>query len=247
LVDQVKCGKVKFDLNMIDDAVGSLLHYAVILSNAYNNKVNLINGQAITYKIVENLVENLGAEVNSVNKFGETPLHMSRSVEIARFLLSRGAQMNICEISGKMPFFSFVLRDNYDICVELLKSGCDLKNKDKLGNSLLFALINSNAPVGLILLILSGIDLADEDWIQNRKYPKKLQKHPNLVNAIEWRLKNPPSLKELARKSLRSHLIKINHSKSILKSVSRLEKHLPAELQDYVCFDLNNFKSILIK
>ena len=97
--------------------------------------MNLINGQAITYKIVENLVENLGAEVNSVNKFGETPLHMSRSVEIARFLLSRGAQMNICEISGKMPFFSFVLRDNYDICVELIKSGCDLKNKDKQKNT----------------------------------------------------------------------------------------------------------------
>ena len=210
------------------------------------NSVSLKKSQ-VPYKIVENLVEKEGVEVNSVNKFGETPLHMSRSVEVARLLLSKGAQMDICEISGKMPFFSFILRDNFDICVELLKSGCDLKNKDKLGNSLLFALINSNAPVGLILLILSGIDLADEEWILNKKYPKKLQRQPKIVSAIEWRLKNPPTLKELARKSLRSHLNKINHSKSILKSVSKLEKHLPAELQDYVCFNLKHFKSILIK
>ena len=211
------------------------------------NSVCVSNNQS-TYKIVENLVDKEGIEINLVNKFGETPLHMSRSVEVVRLLLNKGAQMNICEISGKMPFFSFILRDNFDICVELLKSGCDLKNRDKLGNSLLYALINSNAPVRLILLLLeAGIDLADEDWIQTRKYPKKLQKHPHLVNAIEWRLKNPPSLKEIARKSLRTHLIKINRSKSILKSVSRLEKFLPSCLQDYVCFDLNKFKSILIK
>ena len=231
-------------MNLIDDSVGSLLHHAVILSNLNNE----FDRSKSTIKIVENLVEKENVEVNIINKYGETPLHMCRNVQVVRLLLEKGAKMNICEISGKMPFFSFILKNSFDMCLELIKNGCILENRDKLGNSLLYTLINSNAPVGLILLLLeAGVDL-DEEWILRKNYPKKLKDHPKLVNAIEDRLRNPRSLKEVSRKALRTHLIKINRSKSILKSINGLEKMIPSSLQDYVSLNLKNkYESILIK
>ena len=269
LMSQFTHGKVNYDLNMIDDKVGSLLHYAVILSNLSNNiqadpgqcyqiqlltnigKCKMELNQKDTSKIVEILIDN-GVELNVVNKFGETPLHMCRSLEVAQLLLNKGASMNICEITGKMPFYTYICRANYDMCVELLKNGCELENIDKLGNSLLYTIMHScNAPVRLILLLLeAGVALDKEEWIQRKQYPKRLlQKYPKLFKAIEWRLKNPPSLKELARKSLRNHLNKVNRSKSIISSVTRLASILPTTLQDYVLLNLNKSKmnQILLK
>jgi ankyrin repeat protein len=82
LLDNIKSGHVDFDLNFIDESVGSLLHYAVILCNVQNNlnKLNLkelLDSPISKVKIIELLIE-FGAEINSINKLGETPLHMCR-------------------------------------------------------------------------------------------------------------------------------------------------------------------------
>lgn len=258
---QTANNKINYDLNLIDDKVGSLLHYAVILSNLPDNcqldirtnegKCKLNLNKMDKARIVELLIDN-GLEINIVNKFGETPLHMCRSLEVAQLLLDKGASMNICEITGKMPFYTYMCRANYDMCIELLKNGCELENIDKLGNSLLYTIMhNCDAPVRLILLLLeAGVALDKEQWIQRKEYPKNLlRKYPRLFKAIEYRLHNPCSLKELARKSLRLHLTKVNRNKSILNSVSQLAPLLPTTLRDYVLLNLNKAKlgQLLIK
>lgn len=207
----------------------------------------MANSQSSKIRIVQNLIEEGGVEINIANKMGETPLHMCKNVQVCRMLLDNGAKMDLCEVTGKMPLFTHLISANYDMCIEMLKNGCNLENKDRLGNSLLYALMNSNAPVKLISLLLeAGISLGKEEWLKQRQYPKRLvQKYPKLVNLIEYKLKNPPTLKEIARKSLRLHLSQINRSKSILNSVSKLEKHLPSTLQDYILLNLN--KSLLMK
>lgn len=256
-MSQVENGKVNFDLNLIDDTVGSLLHYAVILSNLNQmeserekeerKRINLsINNKLVPMsklKIVENLIGNRRADVNIVNKLGETPLHMCRNIPVGRLLLDNGAIMNICEVTGKMPLFTYILNSNYEMCIEMLKNGCGLENIDRLGNCLFNALINSNAPIGLIALLIEAGVAINKDVISKRV----LRKNPKLINFIEYRLRNPASLKELSRKALRTHLNKVNQNKSILNSVFKLEKHLPSSLQDYILLNLNKFESVLLK
>ena len=168
-----------------------------------------------------------------------------RNRDVCKLLLENGAIMNFKEITGKQPLYSFLLRANYESCVELIKSGCELDIADRLGNSLFSTLMNTNVPIKLILLLIeAGIGLKE---FQDGKYSEKIQKDPKLLEAIQYRLKNPPTLKEMSRKSLRLHLNKINRSKSIVNSVSKLEKILPSSLQDYILLNLNKFESILIK
>jgi ankyrin repeat protein len=229
LLSQIESGKVKLDMNLIDDSVGSILHYAVILTNL--NEASNQKTKSKKVEIVKSWIENEGVEINIKNKFGETPLHMTKNVDVARVLLHKGAVMNICEITGKMPLFGFVLRDNFDVCIEMLKSGCDIENIDRCGNSLLYAILNSNAPIKFILLLLeAGVALNRKEW----KDCRIMKKYPKLAKAIEYRKRNPPSLKELARRSLRVHLNKVNQAKSIVNSVNKLEKSIPASLQDYI-------------
>lgn len=250
---------MNFDVNSIDDRVGSLLHHAVILSNLNNfsgernpNKINLEpNNQLVPVsklKIIENLVSYKRIDVNIVNRLGETPLHMCRNIPVGRLLLDKGASMNIREVTGKMPLFTYILNSNYDMCIEMLKNGCDLENIDRLGNTLFNALINSNAPAGIIALLLEAGISFNEEWVKRRNYPQKVvEKYPKVIDLIEYRLKNPLTLKELSRKVLRDHLNKVNKSKSIIGSVFKLEKFLPTTLQDYILLNLNKFESILLK
>lgn len=283
LIDQFISGKVTADLNIIDDSVGSLLHYAVMLSNFESQcpQKQFKLSFSPQYLIVASLVNLEQCEINITNRLGQTPLHMCKNLEVARVLLDKGASMSIRECTGKQPLFTFICSAHYDsrlyeMCVEMLKRGCDLNNVDRLGNSVLHALLlNGNAPLSLIWLLLeAGLTIDKVDLLQKDEYPNKklikfrlifksilkskiliiceffsrlLQKYPKLVNLIEYKLKNPPSLKALARNSLRMHLNKVNSSKSILNSVKKLENLLPSTLQEYILLNLNQLKSILIK
>lgn len=256
LLNQIKNGNVKFDLNLIDESVGSLLHYAVILCNV-NNLVNgkklqttsdlnlktLLDSPISKVKIIEVLID-YGAKVDSTNKLGETPLHMCRNIEVARLLLEKGAKMNLTEITGKIPLYSFLLRANYDICIEMIQNGCEIDTTDRFNNSFLSTIIRNNAPTKLILLLLeAGVGLK-EDWIVKKQYPEYLKNNPKLIEAIEWRRRNPSSLKQIARTVVRSHLNKINRSKSIVNSVNKLETILPSSLHKYILLNFKELESV---
>lgn len=154
--------------------------------------------------------------------------------------------MNLAEITGKIPLYSFLLRANYDICIELIQNGCEINTTDRFNNSFLYTIINSKAPVKLIILLLeAGVGLR-EDWIVKKQYPNNMLKYPKLVEAIEWRSRNPSSLKQIARRCLRSHLNKINRSKSIISSLNKLEKQLPRSLHNYILLNFNELESVCL-
>lgn len=87
LLNQLIAGKVLVDLNIVDETVGSLLHYAVILSNFDSRPTqdqSESNQPPVQQQIVRSLVELDQCEVNVVNKLGQTPLHMCKNVQIAQ-------------------------------------------------------------------------------------------------------------------------------------------------------------------
>ena len=239
LLTQVETRQVALDMNFVDDTVGSLLHYAVLIGNTQQQEQQATQ----TCAIIGAWLEHEGVEVNVKNRMGETPLHMAKSLEIARLLLANGADMSLCEITGKMPLFTCILHDKFDVCIEMLRSGCcALENIDRLGNSLLsVALGKSDALAARLILCLleAGVALNErerQEWRDNRL----VKKYPTLAKRIEYRLRNPSSLKELARNALRGHLNKVNRSKSIVDSVVKLGQTatLPTSLQDYVLLNL---------
>jgi hypothetical protein len=166
-----------------------------------------------------------------------------RNIDVARLLLEKGALMNLTEVTGKIPLYSFLLRENYDICIEMIQNGCVIDTTDRFNNSFFNTIIKSNAPVELILLLLEAGVTLKEDWITKKQYPNNLLKNrPELIKAIEWRTHNPLSLKQMSRGALRKHLNKINSSKSIVGSVNQLEKMLPRSLHNYILLNLNELE-----
>lgn len=167
-----------------------------------------------------------------------------RNVDVARVLLDKGAKMNQVEITGKIPLYSFLLRANYDICIEMIQNGCEIDTTDRFNNSLLYTIMNSSAPAKLIMLLIeAGVGL-NEEWLVKKQYPASLKSQPKLVEAIEWRRKNPLSLKQSARRTVRTHLNKINQSKSIVSSVNQLEKQLPRSLHNYILLNFRELESL---
>lgn len=146
-----------YNINQIDDTVGSILHYAVILSNIDETDKSLqaLKQNEAYLKAIDSLIRG-GSEVNLVNKLGETPLHLCRNCSVVDLLLSYGAQLDVKEITGKTPLFTYFCRANYEMCIELLKHGSELEIIDRLGNSLLYAVIHSNAPIKFIVLLIKG-------------------------------------------------------------------------------------------
>jgi ankyrin repeat protein len=226
-----------FDINTVDNTVGSLLHYAVILSNFDSNGFQKCISSDNYLNTIEVLLEN-GVEVNLINKLGETPLHLCRNCLIVDLLLAHGAQMNVKEVTGKTPLFTYFCRANYDMCLELLKHGSDLEIIDRFGNSLFYAVIHSNAPIRFIKLLLdAGVCLNNERWFIEKLFPLRLKKkYPKVISFLEWRSRNPLSLKEQCRKNIRTYLNRVNRNTSVLNRVQNLP--VPLCLQDYILFNL---------
>jgi ankyrin repeat protein len=55
---------------------------------------------------------------------GQTPLHVARSVEIARFLLGRGADIDAVDVDHESTPAQYLVRDRPDVARFLVASGC---------------------------------------------------------------------------------------------------------------------------
>jgi ankyrin repeat protein len=62
-----------------------------------------------------------GAKVNGTNNFGRTALHSARDAEIARLLISAGADRHALTISGETPSQSAAREGRYEAVAELGK------------------------------------------------------------------------------------------------------------------------------
>jgi len=111
------------------------------------------------YDLVQLLVTN-GANVNAKDKRGNTPLHASiGSVNIARFLIEHGADVNAKADIGTALHRSLTYDSNDEMPQLLIKNGVKLNQKDKLGNTELhLAAMNGFANL-ISLMVKNGSDV----------------------------------------------------------------------------------------
>jgi ankyrin repeat protein len=80
------------------------------------------------------LLVSRGADVNrrDSSKFAVTPLHNVRNVDIAKFLIDRGANVNATAFGGRTPLF---LAASFEIASPLIDRGGDVKAVDERGST----------------------------------------------------------------------------------------------------------------
>ena len=85
--------------------------------------------------LVQRLVAK-GADVNAKDNYGNTPLHASiGSIDIARFLIGHGADINIAANGITVLHLALTYDSNDELSKLLIKSGAKPDQKDKLGNT----------------------------------------------------------------------------------------------------------------
>jgi ankyrin repeat protein len=70
------------------------------------------------------LVERNPAVVHSRGGDGQTPLHVAKTVEIARFLLDHGADIDALDVDHESTAAQYLLRDRPDVARYLISRGC---------------------------------------------------------------------------------------------------------------------------
>ena len=108
----------------------------------------------------------LGADVNSKDNDGDTPLHWSASssnkpLDLIKFLIDSGADVNAKDNGGWSPLYYAVRTHNIAIAKLLIEAGADLEAKDNNGNTPIMELNPelTNAKKILKLLIAHGADV----------------------------------------------------------------------------------------
>ncbi len=107
-----------------------------------------------------------GADVNSKNNYGLTPLHFSsieNHIELAKLLLERGADVNSKNNYGLTPLHFASMRNDLELAKLLLDRGADVKAKDNDGYTPLHLASISNYIELAKLLIDRGADLEAKD------------------------------------------------------------------------------------
>jgi ankyrin repeat protein len=81
------------------------------------------------------LAINFGADVDVKNKWGDTPLHLAKNVEIAKLLIEKGADVNAKDNGGETPLHLASYNDSIELATLLLDRGADVGAKDDDGET----------------------------------------------------------------------------------------------------------------
>jgi serine/threonine protein kinase len=84
-------------------------------------------------KDIAELLIDKGADINSKDQGGKTPLYYMRSLEMAQFLIAQGADVNVKAWDGTTPLFSAADQSNKEMAQFLIAQGADVNVKDKNG------------------------------------------------------------------------------------------------------------------
>lgn len=114
---------------------------------------------------VKSLID-LGAEVNSCDSEGETPLHKAcryGDYELVQILLSsiKSSNVNLQNFTGQTPLH-FACNSGYEnICELLLEKKADIYKEDKEGNSPLKVISDILIKIKMYLIVLKSLDNLD--------------------------------------------------------------------------------------
>jgi ankyrin repeat protein len=100
--------------------------------------------------------------INAADKYGWTPLHYAidkGNIEIAKFLISKGAQVNVPDAKGTTPLHCAVEIARRELVILLLDNGADITAKDKQGRSpLKLAMDNNHQSIAELLRVHGATD-----------------------------------------------------------------------------------------
>ena len=104
-----------------------------------------------------------GVDLNPVDKFGNTPLHLVFNREIQEFLIQKGADIEKLNSSGDTPLAALAFQKNLEkkygnSWEPLVNAGAQLSLKGSFGNNLLHFSSAGNNPKLLEYLILKGVE-----------------------------------------------------------------------------------------
>ncbi|MDR1480431.1 MAG: ankyrin repeat domain-containing protein [Planctomycetaceae bacterium] len=109
----------------------------------------LLYGKNLSLDEVKKLVE-LGADVKAVNNasgVGTTALHLFTgfgNIEVVRYLVEKGANVNAQNIAGNMPIHFAAEKSDFGMVTFLMSKGADVNAMNKTSKSALLLLIENN-------------------------------------------------------------------------------------------------------
>ena len=127
--------------------------------------VNYASGQTPLMKACQNDYTNvvevllqIGAKVNAIDKYGYTALFRCHSATAARLLLRAGAATDIQNVFGEYPCMCY---SEVTIMVELLNAGANINVQDNMGETALIRAIEMNQLSLARFLLTSNMQKAD--------------------------------------------------------------------------------------
>ena len=109
---------------------------------------------------IASLLLKRGAEVDSRNSYGQTPLMRAaiKGTEVVRLLIDAGAQINLMDADGQTALFCAIKYPHLENVQLLLERGIDVNSRDRLGRTALFHAVVSGRVDSVRILLENGAD-----------------------------------------------------------------------------------------
>ena len=112
-------------------------------------------------KMIKQFIE-YGANINQIDYIGCTCLVYANSLEVARFLIDNGAEIDYVNIFQSTPLDYFI-RQNHDITKLLIEHGADINKINKRGHTPIFETVLEDDYEAFKLLVDNKADLSIVD------------------------------------------------------------------------------------
>jgi len=75
------------------------------------------------------------ADINTIDKNGQTPLHLALDVSIVKLLIKSKTDLNAIDQYGHTPLHLCACKSNFDLVKYLIECKADINVKDKYGRA----------------------------------------------------------------------------------------------------------------